>query len=140
MLRLCCFFKSHEQNVHPSTICCSLPLSLCSHPSSSQRVCHHSTQEKNNPLSPFSSSSTGTTQVEGLESNLLSSSPTTVSHQCFQSHFEQGTVGDILLSQQKRRHLSRPIRATTISRLQSFFKKLARRPPAGEEEDVSDLI
>lgn len=42
----------------------------------------------------FSSSSTGTTQVERLESNLQSFTPATVSHQFLQSHFEQGTVGD----------------------------------------------
>lgn len=54
----------------------------------------------------FLSSSTGTTQVEGLESNLASSSPATV--QFLHSHFEQGTVGNILLSPQECQHLSLP--------------------------------
>lgn len=54
----------------------------------------------------FLSSSTGTTQVEGLESNLASSSPATV--QFLHSHFEQGTVGNILLSARMPALISAP--------------------------------
>lgn len=79
---------------------------------SSQSVCHQTSSEicwrkrKKEKALIFLSSSTGTTQVEGLESNLASSSPATV--QFLHSHFEQGTVGNILLSPQECQHLSLP--------------------------------